>query len=167
MPLFCMIDKEERTRGPAGRILQEREGVWVKRRMGTKRNWGPVRWGQEGGGKLFALPRRSLCLVPRGPLQALSQAGGGQRNPLTWPISTEVPCQFQGCHVASSAPLVPGPGSPESPERRAGHGARQPAMTCGNGYAQAVPWAARVARSSRCPLMRRRPRCWAPRTWTT
>lgn len=57
------IDEEERTRGPSGR-----GGVKAKRRTGIERK------GQEGGGELPSLPRRSLCLVLRGPLQALPQA---------------------------------------------------------------------------------------------
>lgn len=60
-----MIDKEERARGPSGR-----EGVKVKRRTRIERK------GQEGGGELPSLPGRSLCLVLRGPLQALPQAEG-------------------------------------------------------------------------------------------
>lgn len=59
------IDEEERTRGPSGR-----EGVTVKRRLGIERK------GQEGGGELPSLPRRGLCLVLRGLLQALPQVEG-------------------------------------------------------------------------------------------
>lgn len=108
---------------------------------------------------------RGLCLVPRGHPRPCPG-----REAEVLPNLVRLHCGFPSSprlSVASSAPPAPGPGPPESLGRRAGLGAHQPAMTFGSGSAQAAPWAAWVAQSSRCPLTRRRPRCWAPRTWMT
>lgn len=81
------------------------------------------------------------------------------------------PCLLWACSLtrapsAPAAPPVPGPGLPESPQRRAGPGVHQPAMTCGSDCAQAVPWAT-LGQSSGCPLTRRRLKCWVLPIWTT
>lgn len=116
VPLLCprrTSRKDERLTGQSSR--RERDCL-VERRMGPCEDLGT---GMMGSGRWrWLFSAKETCVSVPGEIQPSPKLGDG--NPLTLAITTGFTSKVQGCRVASSALLVPGPLSPESPaERRA------------------------------------------------